>query len=50
MTRGTVQVGTDATQQVVYAAALEEPNIARFVVGEPKKIIYVPGRLLSIVV
>ena len=49
-TRGTVQVGTDATQQVVYAAALQEPNIARFVVGEPKKIIYVPGRLLSIVV
>ena len=49
-TRGTVQVGNDATQQVVYAAALEEPNIARFVVGEPKKVIYVPGRLLSIVV
>ncbi len=49
-TRGTVQVGKDATQDEVYAAALREPNIAKFVVTEPKKIIYVPGRLLNIVV
>jgi leucyl-tRNA synthetase len=49
-TRGTVQVSKDATQDEVYAAALREPNIAKFVVGEPKKVIYVPGRLLNIVV
>jgi leucyl-tRNA synthetase len=49
-TRGTVQVRTNATQADAYAAALREPNIARFVTTEPKKIIYVPGRLLSIVV
>ena len=48
-TRGTVHVAKDATQQVVYDAALREPNIAKFVVGEPKKIIYEPGRLLNIV-
>jgi leucyl-tRNA synthetase len=49
-TRGTVQVGKDATQADVYAVALQEPNIAKFITTEPKKIIYVPGRLLNIVV
>ena len=49
-TRGTVHVGKDATQADVYAVALQEPNIAKFVATEPKKIIYVAGRLLSIVV
>ena len=49
-TRGTVQVSKDATQADVYAAALQQPNIAKFVVGEPKKIIYVAGRLLNVVV
>ena len=48
-TRGTVHVAKDATQAVVYAAALREPNIAKFVTGEPKKMIFVPGRLLNIV-
>jgi len=49
-TRGTVQVGKDATQDDGYAAALRDANIAKFVTTEPKKIIYVPGRLLNIVV
>ena len=49
-TRGTVVVGREATQAEVYAAALAQPNIAKFVTGEPKKVIYVPGRLLNIVV
>jgi leucyl-tRNA synthetase len=49
-TRGTVQVGTSATQADVYAMAMQEPNIAKFVITEPKKVIYVQGRLLSIVV
>jgi leucyl-tRNA synthetase len=49
-TRGTVQVAAEATQDEVYAAALREPNIAKFVVGEPKKVIYIPKRLLNIVV
>ncbi len=49
-TRGTVVVSKDATQADVYAEALKEPNIAKFVTTEPKKIIYVPGRLLNIVV
>jgi leucyl-tRNA synthetase len=48
-TRGTVRVARNATQHDVFAAALIDHNIAKFVVGEPKKIIYVPGRLLNIV-
>ncbi|HYW49172.1 MAG TPA: leucine--tRNA ligase [Gemmatimonadaceae bacterium] len=49
-TRGTVQVGKDASQADVYAAAMQDANIAKFITTEPKKIIYVPGRLLNIVV
>ncbi len=29
---------------------MQEPNIAKFVTGTPKKVIFVPGRLLNIVV
>jgi hypothetical protein len=29
---------------------MSDPGIAKFVTGTPKKIIFVPGRLLSIVV
>ena len=32
------------------AAAMAEPNVAKFVTGAPKKVIFVPGRLLNIVV
>ena len=49
-TRGTVVVARDAAQPDVYAAALRDVNIAKFVTIEPKKIIHIPGRLLNIVV
>ncbi|MDE3215279.1 MAG: leucine--tRNA ligase [Gemmatimonadota bacterium] len=49
-TRGTVQVPRDAEQAAVLAAALAEPGIAKFVTGEPKKVIYVRNRLLNLVV
>jgi leucyl-tRNA synthetase len=49
-TRGTVQVPVDATQDVVMAAAMADASIAKFVTGEPKKVIYVKGRLLNVVV
>ncbi len=49
-TRGTVVVARDAAQSDVYAAALLDANIAKFVTVEPKKIIFVAGRLLNIVV
>ncbi len=49
-TRGRVQVAADATQEDVVRAALDDPTIAKFVTGEPKKVIYVKGRLLNLVV
>jgi leucyl-tRNA synthetase len=49
-TRGTVVVPVDADQMAVYAAALATPAVARHVVGEPRTMIFVPRRLLNIVV
>jgi leucyl-tRNA synthetase len=49
-TRGTVQVPKDAEQGAVLEAAMAEPGIAKFVTGEPKKLIYVKNRLLNLVV
>ena len=48
--RATVDATRDAPQDVVLQLALAEAGVARFVTGTPKKIIYVAGRLLSIVV
>ena len=49
-TRGTVVVPKDAGQTVVFAAAMADASIAKFVTGALQKQIYVPGRLLSLVV
>ena len=49
-TRGTVQLPKEAAQADAVAAALAEPSIAKFVAGEPRKVIFVPGRLLNLVV
>lgn len=48
--RGEIQVAKDADPEEIKAMALAHENVARFVEGEPKKVIYVPGRLVSIVV
>jgi leucyl-tRNA synthetase len=48
--RGTIRVAPDVTQEEALRTARETPSIARFVTGEPKKVIFVKGRLLNIVV
>ncbi len=48
--RGTIQVPRDVTQDAALERALAVPAIAKFVVGTPRKVIFVPGRLLNIVV
>jgi leucyl-tRNA synthetase len=48
--RGKVRVAKDATQDAVLALALADAAIAKFVVGELKKVIFVPNRLLNLVV
>ncbi|HEX4934920.1 MAG TPA: class I tRNA ligase family protein, partial [Gemmatimonadaceae bacterium] len=49
-TRGKVVVAKAVTQDEALAAAKADPAIAKFLTGEPKKVILVPGRLLNIVV
>jgi len=48
--RATIETTKDATEDAVLALALAEPGVAKFVTAAPKKVIYVAGRLLSIVV
>ena len=48
--RGEIQGGKDTDPEEIKAKALAHENVARFVMGEPKKVIYVPGRLVSVVV
>ncbi|HZI40234.1 MAG TPA: class I tRNA ligase family protein, partial [Gemmatimonadaceae bacterium] len=48
--RGTIRVAPNTGQDAALAAALADPAIAKFVAGPPKKVIYVPGRLLNVVV
>ncbi len=49
-TRGTITVPKAATQDEAMAAAMADPSIAKFVTGEPKRVIFVPGRMLNVIV
>jgi len=48
--RAKIAVPPDIDQQAAVAVAMADPTVARFAVGAPKKIVFVPGRLLNIVV
>ncbi len=48
--RGTIRVKPDVTKDEALAVAQAAPAIARFVTGDIKKVIFVPGRLLNIVI
>ena len=48
--RGKLRVAVDIAQDAALALALADPNSAKFIVGEIKKVIFVPKRLLNIVV
>lgn len=48
--RGTITVARDIAQEAALAAVMAEPQIARFVTGAPRKVVFVPGRLLNLVV
>lgn len=47
--RGEIQVAKDLDPEAIKAQALAHDNVAKFVDKEPTKVIYVPGRLVSIV-
>jgi leucyl-tRNA synthetase len=49
--RGRVPVPADADEATARAAALADPGVARFVAGQPvRKLVYVPGKLVNVVV
>ncbi len=48
--RGRITVARDITEEATLVAALADPTVAKFATGTPKKVIFVPGRLLNIVV
>ncbi|WP_242113131.1 leucine--tRNA ligase [Luteimonas aquatica] len=49
--RGTIEVAADAPREQIEAAALAEPNAAKFVEGKAmRKLIIVPGKIVNIVV
>jgi leucyl-tRNA synthetase len=48
--RGTIRVAREIGQEGALSTALAEPAIAKFVPGAPRKVVYVPGRLLNVVV
>ncbi|PVY87908.1 leucine--tRNA ligase [Pantoea ananatis] len=49
--RGKITVAADATQEQVQARAAEEPIVAKYLDGVSiRKVIYVPGKLLNLVV
>jgi leucyl-tRNA synthetase len=47
--RSKISVPRDISEEAAVAAALADPTVSRFVGGTPKKIVFVPGRLLNIV-
>ena len=49
-TRGTVAVSSSATQEDVLAAVHADSGIARFISGPVRKVIFVPSRLLNLVI
>ena len=48
--RGAIMGRKDIAQADAVAAAMADPAIAKFVTGDPKKIVFVAGRLLNLVV
>jgi leucyl-tRNA synthetase len=48
--RGTIELARDASEDVARAAAVEQPNVAKFLEGRKiVKVIYKPGRILGLV-
>ena len=48
--RGRVMVAPDTTEKAALVAALADPAVSKFVASAPRKVVFVPGRLLNIVV
>jgi leucyl-tRNA synthetase len=49
-TRGTIHVARDVSQGDALAAARADAVLAKFLTGEPRKVVFVPGRLINVIV
>ena len=49
-TRGTISVAKSASQDDAMAAVHGDPALAKFITGAPKRVIFVPGRLINVIV
>ena len=47
--RAKLEVAADASEEQIKDLALADVNVQKFVLAEPKKIIYVKGKLVNIV-
>ena len=48
--RGVVKAGKDASKEEIFESAKASPEIAKYLTAEPKKIIYIAGKIFNIVV
>jgi leucyl-tRNA synthetase len=48
--RGRIMVAPDIAERTALTVALADPTVSKFVPGAPRKVVFVPGRLLNIVV
>ena len=48
--RGTIMVAKTATETDVVKTAKDNPEIAKFITNDIKKVVYVPGRILNIII
>jgi leucyl-tRNA synthetase len=48
--RGSITVAKDADRAAIETAAMANENVQKYLVGAPKKIIVVPGKLINIVI
>ncbi len=48
--RAAIEVASDASEEEIVAAARAHENVAKYIEGEPKKVIYIKGKIVSIVV
>ena len=48
--RGTIMVAKTATEAYVLKTAKDNPEIAKFITNDIKKVVYVPGRILNIII
>lgn len=48
--RGTIQIQSDSSQEQVLGMAQADPHIAKYIQGTISKIIFVPNKILNLIV